>query len=58
LDPAKSYLITGFEYYKNKDTGYNEVYKLGGNESLLISADPEIVQRSNSASVIFPIPNP
>lgn len=58
LDPSKTYLITGFEYYKNKDTGYNEVYKLSNNEHLYISPDPEIVQRTNSASVMNLTPNP
>jgi CubicO group peptidase (beta-lactamase class C family) len=44
LDPSKSYLISGFEYYKNPLTRNNAVYRLGDAEKKTITTNPVYVQ--------------
>lgn len=50
LDPSKTYVITGFEYYKNKNTGNYEVYKVGGNDKIIISTKPVFVRKTNATT--------
>jgi CubicO group peptidase (beta-lactamase class C family) len=46
LDPAKTYLLSAFEYYKNKNTGNYPVYELGNNEKKIITTNPLYAQDS------------
>lgn len=44
LDPSKTYLISGLEYYKNADTGNIVVYKPGGAEKKSVTTSTVYVQ--------------
>ncbi|HEY0030286.1 MAG TPA: serine hydrolase domain-containing protein [Bacteroidia bacterium] len=45
LQPEKKYYIYAFEYYKNKDTSNNAVYKLGNNGKAIITTEPVYVKK-------------
>lgn len=49
LDPSKTYIVTGIEYYKNRNTGNYEVYKSGANDKLSITTKPVFARKVSAA---------
>ncbi len=59
LDKTKTYLFSGFEYFKNSFSGNYEIYKMGCRSSVSVNTAPAGIKTSsiNSSIRLFPDPS-